>query len=61
MGEGGPTAELHVAVDPSLPVAVQGAGAVHHVAFRTPDAQYDAWAERLDELRVQNSGKIDRF
>ena len=61
MGEGGPAAELHVAVDPSLPVAVQGAGAVHHVAFRTPDAQYDAWAERLNELRVQNSGKVDRF
>jgi glyoxalase family protein len=61
MGEGGPAAELHVAVDPSLPVAVQGAGAVHHVAFRTPDAQYDAWAERLNELRVTNSGKIDRF
>jgi glyoxalase family protein len=62
MGEGGPAAELHVAVDPSLPIAVQGAGAVHHVAFRTPDnAQYDAWAERLNELRVTNSGKIDRF
>ncbi len=62
MGEGGPAAELHVAVDPSLPVAVQGAGAVHHVAFRTPDnAQYDAWADRLNELRVPNSGKIDRF
>jgi glyoxalase family protein len=62
MGEGGPAAELHVAVDPSLPIAVQGAGAVHHVAFRTPDnAQYDAWAERLNELRVPNSGKIDRF
>jgi glyoxalase family protein len=62
MGEGGPAAELHVAVDASPPVAVQGAGAVHHVAFRTPDnAQYDAWAERLNELRVPNSGKIDRF
>ncbi len=62
MGEGGPAAELHVAVDASLPVAVQGAGAVHHVAFRTPDdTQYDAWAERLNELRVPNSGKIDRF
>jgi glyoxalase family protein len=62
MGEGGPAAELHVAVDPILPIAVQGAGAVHHVAFRTPDnAQYDAWAERLNELRVTNSGKIDRF
>jgi glyoxalase family protein len=62
MGEGGPAAELHVAVDASLPVAVQGAGAVHHVAFRTPDsAQYDAWAERLTQLRVPNSGKVDRF
>ncbi len=62
MGEGGPAAELHVAVDANLPIAVQGAGAVHHVAFRTPDvAQYDAWAERLNDLRVTNSGKIDRF
>jgi glyoxalase family protein len=62
MGEGGPAAELHVAVDANLPIAVQGAGAVHHVAFRTPDdAQYDAWAERLNELRVPNSGKVDRF
>ena len=39
----------------------QGAGGVHHVAFRTPDAEYDAWAERLNELRMPNSGKVDRF
>ena len=39
----------------------QGAGAVHHVAFRTPDADYDAWAERLNELDIPNSGKVDRF
>lgn len=38
MGEGGPAAELHVAVQPGLPTARQGAGAVHHVAFRAPDA-----------------------
>jgi glyoxalase family protein len=61
MGDGGPAAELHVAVQPDLPVARQGAGAVHHVAFRTPDGEYDAWAERLRELRVPNSGPIDRF
>jgi glyoxalase family protein len=62
MGDGGPSAELHVAVQPGLPVAVQGAGAVHHVAFRTPDdAQYDAWAERLRTLGIPNSGKIDRY
>lgn len=61
MGEGGPAAELHVAVQPDLPVARQGAGGVHHVAFRTPDAEYDAWADRLRELRVPNSGPIDRY
>jgi glyoxalase family protein len=62
MGDGGPSAELHVAVQPGLPVAVQGAGAVHHVAFRTPDdAQYDAWAERLRTLGIPNSGKVDRY
>jgi glyoxalase family protein len=62
MGQGGPAGELHVAVESGLPVAVQGAGAVHHVAFRTPDqAQYDAWAERLNTLRIPNSGKVDRF
>jgi glyoxalase family protein len=62
MGQGGAASELHVAVEPALPSARQGAGAVHHVAFRTPDAaQYDAWAERLNKLRVPNSGKVDRF
>lgn len=61
MGNGGPPAELHVAVQPDLPVAQQGAGGVHHVAFRTPDANYDAWAERLNEFEVPNSGKVDRF
>jgi glyoxalase family protein len=61
MGPGGPGAELHVAVQPDLPLARQGAGGVHHVAFRIPDAEYDAWAERLNELRVGNSGKVDRY
>ena len=61
MGPGGASAELHVAVQPGAPVAGPGAGGVHHVAFRTPDADYDAWAERLNELRIPNSGKIDRY
>lgn len=61
MGAGGPAAELHVAVQPDLPPARQGAGAVHHVAFRTPDADYEAWAERLNSLRLPNSGPVDRF
>jgi glyoxalase family protein len=62
MGEGGPAAELHVIEGKDLPPARQGAGGVHHVAFRTPDeAQYHAWTARLDTLRVPNSGEIDRF
>jgi glyoxalase family protein len=61
MGPGGPAAELHVAVEPDLPPAQAGAGGVHHVAFRTPDAEYDAWAERLREMRVPSSGPVDRY
>jgi glyoxalase family protein len=61
MGEGGPAAELHVLEQKDAP-AQQGAGGVHHVAFRTPDeAQYHAWTERLDQLGIRNSGEIDRF
>jgi glyoxalase family protein len=62
MGEGGPAAELHVIEGKDLPQATQGAGGVHHVAFRTPDeTQYHAWTARLTELRIPNSGEIDRF
>jgi glyoxalase family protein len=61
MGEGGAAAELHV-IEQDGPMARQGAGGVHHVAFRTPDdAQYEAWAQRLNELGVPNSGAVDRF
>jgi glyoxalase family protein len=61
MGPGGAGAEVHVAVEPNRSRTVPGAGGVHHVAFRTPDADYDAWADRLNELRVRNSGPVDRF
>src|ERR1700723_164859 len=62
MGEGGPAAELHVVEQKDLQIARQGAGGVHHVAFRTPDeTQYHAWEQRLNELGVRNSGAIDRF
>ena len=62
MGGGGSAAEMHVLEDKNSPLAHQGAGAVHHVAFRTPDeAQYHAWTKRLTDLRVPNSGEIDRF
>jgi glyoxalase family protein len=62
MSAGGPHAEVHVSVQPDLPAARQGAGGVHHVAFRTPDeTEYHAWTDRLNSLGVPNSGEIDRF
>jgi glyoxalase family protein len=62
MGPGGPHAELHVAVQPDLPVVSPGAGGVHHVAFRTPtEDEYHAWTARLTEMRIANSGEIDRY
>ncbi len=62
MGPGGPSAELHVAVQPDLPAARLGAGGVHHVAFRTPTfEEHDAWIERITGLGIPNSGLVDRY
>lgn len=62
MGPGGPAAELHVAVQPGLPAAGQGAGGVHHVAFRTPDAEgLRAWTERVRQMGVPSSGEVERY
>lgn len=57
----GTNAELHLKEDRQLQPARQGAGAVHHVAFRIPDADYDAWADRLATLGMPSSGPVDRF
>jgi glyoxalase family protein len=57
----GPVAELHVAVEPGLPRAGQGAGGVHHVAFNIPSSDYQAWTQRLKDMRIANSGPVDRF
>jgi len=62
MGPGGASAELHVAVQPDLEPARQGAGGVHHVAFRTPTFEEHAeWVKRVSELRIPNSGLVDRY
>ncbi|MBB3998887.1 ring-cleaving dioxygenase [Aureimonas pseudogalii] len=61
MGKGGAAAELHVAVEPGQAEARPGAGGVHHVAFRIPDADYEAWADRLAPVRLPKSGPVDRF
>jgi glyoxalase family protein len=61
MGKPGPIGELHVAVEPHLDRTHPGAGGVHHVAFAVPDADYEAWAERLQKTAVANSGPVDRY
>ncbi|MGN6726878.1 MAG: ring-cleaving dioxygenase [Tepidisphaeraceae bacterium] len=62
MGDGGPSAELHVAVEPQLRAGHTGAGGVHHVAFRVPTFEaYDEWFKRLRSLGVPSSSPIDRF
>ena len=61
MGRGGPSAELHVAVEPDLPSPRQGAGSVHHVAFRTTTKDYQAWVARLGEMGIPSSGPVNRY
>ena len=62
MGAGGPAAEVHVVERGDLAPVKPGAGGVHHVAFRTPDAaEYEQWIAHLNELSVANSGPVDRF
>ncbi len=61
-GAGGPGTKVHVAERPDLPPARQGAGGVHHVAFRTPNGEeQQAWRERIAGAGLPTSGLIDRF
>jgi catechol 2,3-dioxygenase-like lactoylglutathione lyase family enzyme len=60
-GDGGPGAIVDLAVDPAGRRGLQGAGTVHHIAFRTPDdAQQGAWLRTLTELGYNVSPVMDR-
>jgi glyoxalase family protein len=62
IGPGGASAELHVRVRPDLAPYRPGAGGVHHLAFRVPNEEiYHAWTRRLRDLRIPNSGEVDRY
>ncbi len=61
MGHGGPSAEVHIRVRPDLAPARAGAGGVHHLAFRIPDADYPAWSVRLESFGLATSGEVDRY
>ena len=61
IGSGGAHAEVHVIVRDDLRRARYGAGGVHHVALRVPDAQpLDEWSDRLSSLGYRNTGIVDR-
>ena len=62
MGPGGPGAEIEVVARPDLGPGRVGAGGVHHLAFRTPDAdEQAAWQDRLQGAGLATSGLIDRY
>jgi glyoxalase family protein len=56
----GSASELHLRQGPSAN-ARQGAGGVHHVAFRMDDDAYNAWVDHYRARRVASSGPVDRF
>lgn len=61
-GPGGPGAEVHVEAGPDLPPGRLGRGGVHHVAFRTPDAEEQReWRQRIYRSGLNVTDVIDRF
>jgi len=62
MGEGGNGASVIVEENTELPEARQGFGTVHHAAFRVEDSnELQEWIAWLNQLRLPNSGFVDRF
>jgi glyoxalase family protein len=61
-GEGGNGASVIVEQNSESPEARQGFGTVHHAAFRVNDTkELEEWIEWLNQLRLPNSGFVDRF
>lgn len=59
--DGGPGTYVDVLVDSSLPRGLQGAGTVHHVAFRTPDdGSQAADLTTIRNLGLHSSPVMDR-
>lgn len=59
--EPGAAREIHLVEEAGTSMARQGAGGVHHLALRTTLTDYDAWARRLADAGMPNSGPVDRF
>ena len=61
VGSGGPGAFLDVVTEEGGKRGLQGAGTVHHIAFRTPDDEHQlAWSQTLMNLGYQVSPVMDR-
>lgn len=62
MGEGGSGASVIIELDESKYNSMQGFGSVHHLAFRAKDeAVLRDWINYMKELKIPNSGFVDRF
>lgn len=62
VGEGGNGAQVVVEHNTVLPLARQGFGTVHHVAFRVEDrSALDEWINRIPQFGFQTSGHVDRY
>ncbi|RXK55430.1 ring-cleaving dioxygenase [Oleiharenicola lentus] len=60
-GDGGPGTYVDLLVDPAIPRGLNGAGTVHHVAFRVPDDDAQVAARSvLQENALMVSPVIDR-
>ena len=61
-GEGGAGAQVRVIAPRSPTLGQQGVGGVHHVAFRTPNAEeHREWRERIAAAGLDVTPVIDRF
>jgi len=62
VGKGGNGASVIVEHDETAPVAQQGFGTVHHVAFRVEnEEELTYWDDRLRDFQFRTSGYVDRF
>ncbi|GAA3606756.1 ring-cleaving dioxygenase [Secundilactobacillus similis] len=62
LNHGGHAAQVIVEKSRVLPDGIQGAGTVHHLAFRTPDAeQLREWIKRVQQFGLHDSGFVERF
>ena len=61
VGDGLPGSIVDILADPDVKRGRQGAGTVHHIAFRTPDDEHQAgWSQTLMNLGYHVSPVMDR-